>query len=434
MIFFCRVVKWLQVISVVVFFSYIFIFLRSSAVSIPFQNDEISWFFHTKFFKQLFINKDLDNRFWTSYESYDHPQLSKFIFGGYLWMKDKKVFVTRDALEKQWGRWNFYFNPKLSDIQTTSFAPYIRIMREVNVVCVFITLIALSLLFFILFKQWLLSMLLPVFLIHNPIFINSLLRATSDVHMMIFDVLSVLVYVYYLRNKSRWLLILFSFFAALAVSAKLTGFIVILVFIYFELIQFCFSQKYTINLFIRMGSVIGGIFIFWLLFNPALYSNPIQHSIEYFSFRNRQSAILQHFFPEIALINTPKKVQAVFCTLLKPQCGNQFEKGYLTSSFFVNVSLFLLGIVSLTMRMLQRNKNQEYQFISLYFFLSIVVIGLYLPLNSDRYFIPMQISIFLVQFAGIGLIIEFILAKLNPVFKRRGLRQSPRDAWGKILN
>ncbi len=47
----------------------------SRAKTVPLERDEISWYFHTKFFDEAYLKKDLTSSLWYGYESFDHPPI-----------------------------------------------------------------------------------------------------------------------------------------------------------------------------------------------------------------------------------------------------------------------------------------------------------------------------------------------------------------------
>lgn len=368
--------------------------------TIKLQTDEISWFYHIQFFEQLFIKRDVHAFIWQSYESYDHPQLSKYIFGAYVWHKDAHIFQTRDALEKTWGRWQFYFNPKTEYAIGHIFAPYLYWMREVNALFVLATLILLGLLMYVLTHNVFVSMSLSLVLSLNNFFMENMIRATPDAQHIFFMFASFLLYIWFRRRRKAYMLIASSVCAGLAVSAKLTGILIVYTLVSCEVVLYLYRENIW-NVIRNVLCIIGISFLIWDVLNPALYKNPIQNSVRYFSFRNEQSVRLQKAFPSVALETEPSKIYASFCTVLATNCGTNFFDGALFTYGWIN-ALFSIGGVFWLLRLRASEFIQEMNRIVLLFVaVMIIVTMVVLPLNSDRYYIEMQISVWLLEWLGI---------------------------------
>ena len=85
----CMYKKYAYLILIFIFFIFIFFKLQKSHVSYNF--DEVSWFFHAVFFDELFLKHNFDKKFWLSFESFDHPQLSKYILAYIFFPKIKNI-------------------------------------------------------------------------------------------------------------------------------------------------------------------------------------------------------------------------------------------------------------------------------------------------------------------------------------------------------
>lgn len=167
-------------IIVWVIFGFVLLYLGKQLSQVPYHTDEISWFFHTVYYEELFLRGNFKGVIWQSYESYDHPPLAKYVYGQYLYLRDRGVFNKRDELDAKWGRWNFYFDSKLGEIRESEFAPYIQQMREVSLA---LSVLSVSMLYMILMAvggEWWLAMFVSGLLGANRLFQESMLRATSD--------------------------------------------------------------------------------------------------------------------------------------------------------------------------------------------------------------------------------------------------------------
>lgn len=370
----------------------------------PYNGDEISWFFHIKFYEEFFLKRNFDRSVWETYEGYDHPQLSKYMYGGYVYFVRPTVFTERDQLEETYGRWQFYFDPRLGDISRSPFAEYIAIMREVNVVSTWITIVSIALLLYLVGIPPILCLISVLILLRNPLFVVTMLRATSDSHMMVFFMLGFVSWIAYIRSGHLCWIGAFAVFVGLSVSVKLTGIVLFFPFLAYETIMTAFAQQSIIKS-IRTIMIVGITgFLIWFILNPTLYSSPIGNTWEYFSFRTKQSVVLQYFFPQSSLFTLRDRYRAIFCTIVR-DCGESFQKGHITPWNSVNMLLILSGVITIATKAIQFH-DKRYFYIALLFVGVITITGSYLPLDSDRYYLPMLVMVFLCFILGANSLIE----------------------------
>jgi len=373
----------------------IFFSLRCAFLSprIEFNPDEISWFFHTEFFNQL-LKRDIDREFWTSYESYDHPQLSKYIFGGYLFLSDREFFEKRDLLERKWGRWDFYFNPGLGDIKTSEFAPYILRMREINIVFTVGSLMVLYVITLAISGNIFVAVLLPVLLSFNILFHTTMLRATSDAQMVFFVLLSLYGICRNFTAKKLSGLVLSGISIGCAVSAKLTGLITVPVFMIYGFVLVNTHKITVFEVLRRIVVVFSVIGFVWYILNPALYGNYIGGTKEYIDFRNRQSMRLERYFTDEALVSVQSRIYGTFCAVASPACTK--HPGAMTANVYINIVLACIGLAAYVKKI--RNKYDLWP-VFLFILVILTVNTAYLPLDSDRYYLLPVIAMYLL-YAG----------------------------------
>jgi 4-amino-4-deoxy-L-arabinose transferase-like glycosyltransferase len=321
-----------------------------------------------------------------------------------LFIHDKNIFTIRDTLEKKWGRWNFYFNPNFGDIRTNGFAPYILMMREVNFVYTMGTIVLLYIIVLMLTENMFMAGLLSSAITLNGLFVTTMLRATSDAHMIFFVLLSV-----YIMNTEFFKtgfhgFILLGISIGCAVSTKLTGSIIFLIYGCIEYTTIFFRQTnffYAVKRFFIVCFVACTV---WFVSNPGLYKNVLPGTLEYISFRNRQSMKLERYFPDVALTDVDSRVHATFCTLMNPLCATY--SGALTMNVYINIILFIIGCIGLCVKIVQKDMR------ALSALLCILVIftvnTAYLPLDSDRYYLLPVIAVYLIYAVGIAEVMSSI--------------------------
>ena len=369
--------------------------------NVPYYGDEISWFFHIEFFEKLFVQKYISSPTWQTYESYDHPQVSKYFFGAYLYAKNGNIFAIRDRLENIWGRWDFYFNPQLADISKTEFAGYILQMREVSALFTVIAIILLYGITLKLVKNPFISLFVPGIISFHPLFQNTMLRATSDAPMVCFTCLAVYILMTAWYKKSHYATFVLGCILGFAVSSKLTGFLGIGIWAIYELISGIYQKQSWIHIVKRMGITVLGISVIWFGSNPALYTYPLQHSLIYVTFRIRQSILLEQYFTEPALTTIPSRIHATYCTLFDHSCS-----AYVGSIFpfvWLNIIVFLSGITWL-ISMLRKKGHDAILVCSIMVYIIMSVNTVYVPIDHDQYYLLPFICVVIVSCLGIGYI------------------------------
>lgn len=387
--------KYITVFIVCALFIFASIRLTLLSPQVAFNSDEISWFYHTEFFNQLFVKHNLNRQFWTTYESYDHPQLSKYIFGGYLFLQDKNIFTKRDILEQRWGRWNFYFDKNLSDISSTEFAQYIIKMREVNIPFAVGSLIFIFLCLSLSTGNIYIASFIPVLLLFNSLFITTMLRATSDAQMIFFVLLSVWIMCMDFAKKNFPLLLSFGFAVGCAVSVKLTGMIMFAVFVVYEYILIFLHKMKIIDFLKRFATILVTAGFVWFFFNPALYGDFYGGTGEYISFRLKQSVKLERYFNDVALKDTKSRTVATFCSLFNPSCAR--HDGAMTPNVYINSVLFCIGFAVF----LKKCRNTFALWTVFIFIICVLIVNTaYIPLDSDRYYLLPVVVMYMVYAAG----------------------------------
>ena len=385
--------------------------------TVPFHNDEVSWFFHTQFFEQLFLKKSVSGPFWYSYESYDHPQLSKYIFGGYSYLRNRSVFSVRDSLEASYGRWFFYFNPKFSGIAGSLFEKHILIMREMNAMAMIGALFFAYRICSIVSQRRTVSILLPIFLGTNDYFLRMMIRATSDAHMILFSLFACYLIVSRIYKKNWLGSVVLGVTIGCAMSSKLTGILILFVYIVYEGSIFIIEHTIWKKMIKRMSLVLVVFFGTWIINNPTLFVNPFYNTYMYFEFRIRQSIILQEYFTGVALPTIQSKIASTICTLWNNTCAQ--ENGNMTGNVWLSSvwSVLSLGILFWE----TKKGNKRTLLVLVVFYIVMMVNTAYLPLNSDRYFLFPFVVMVIVNIIGL---IDGVSFLLNGIFPQKTLHNA----------
>lgn len=419
--FYARMANKIGLILVSVFVTVFTLYKVFSSVHvIPVHVDEVSWFFHTEFY-QLLLSGNSDSPKWQSYESYDHPQLSKYIYGFYLNQIDKHVVRERQELERTIGRWDFYFNDNFLSEIPLKLRSYIHSMRDINT---FFVIATIGLLWAILWKttshSWV-TFLLPIVLVRNELFMEVMLRATSDAQTLFFINLSWYILLQYIENKKYLHITFFGIISAIAISSKLSGLISSMTYGMYTIFSILLERNLAYKkIVLHTISVIMLICTIWIVVNPALYSNSYHNSYRYITFRQKQSKIFQLRYPEISLHTMASKGFALWCTVFSPGCTGSFSKSYLTPYWAMNTSLAIIGLGYMLLQMYHRRRLHIFLLNSCFSYMSIVLVLVYAPVYMDRYFLNISSMIAFLQVLGIFAITshsgKLLYKKITPPF------------------
>ncbi len=386
---------------------------------VPMHTDEVSWFFHIDAFKKAVIEKDITSDFWQSYESYDHPPLVKYIYGVYMWTRDAHVFMERDVLEHEWGRWAIYTNAHFIDEGFPVFRSYILRLRDINWFALMGTLVGFYVFLVTFYVHWVVAMTGVIFLAHNSLFLQEMIHATSDAYMVCFMIWSLVLYMVGMQKKNDALIYAAFFLSAASVSSKLSGIVSCIVLCTYKLAQIISEERKRKNMAIQTLLMVCVIFGVWVAINPTLYTAPIKNTILYATFRIDQTQRIAYLDQDSALPDIASRVRAVWCTLVQHDCVGFFEKGTFTVVFGINALLILGGLFYLFQHSASRHKERLLVFIFL--FVTIVWTTWFIPLHYGRYYLPIQIGVFFISTCGIEtirLITLQILKNKTPVFRR----------------
>jgi hypothetical protein len=381
------------------------------SLHVPYNLDEISWFFHTQFYEELFLHRNIQKEVWDSYEAFDHPPLVKYIFGAYLHLQFPQLSNERRMFVTKFGRWGFYYNPMLQNVEKSPFALYIGQMREVNIVATVITIIFVI----ILLQQMQIHVVFQgvavLLLLRNRIFLVSMISAQPDAWMTCLLFFSFLLFFIYVRQQKFIYLVFASLIAGLSTAAKLTGVVLLPVFVFYEIFNGCFEGKSLCSIIKHSIVIIGCTIISWSILNPTLYFSPIRNSIRYFQFRVTQSQKNQYFAQESNLPTVSSRLYAVYCSLISHDCANEPQQGHSTESTIVNIVLLFFGLVYVLRGGYGKRykaSSRLYMLFGLLLYCVFTITMIYLPTNSIQYFLQMTLFIIILQCFGLQQLYNFV--------------------------
>ncbi len=388
----------------VVLVIYIAAIVFPHARSLPYDADEISWFYHTRYF-DLLKKGDITHSSWQSLDAYDHPPVSKYAFGAYLRIYFGDYSRIRENLRSTYGEWSEV--PRSAIDMDQTYGPFIQRMRETSAFSVVLILLLLSLLTLRLTHNILIALCNALLLVYNEPFLDAMLRAVSDSHYLLLLCTSVMFFILYMNNRRISLLAISSILGALAFSSKLTGaifFLIIPLVLCAEAFLWRIRGKKLISSLLVVYAC--GI-VTWFIVNPTLYPSPIYNT--YWFFVMRQSIMdfqmyQPHIIPEV-LRNVSDKANAFVCTFINYYGTKGCYNLNLTPFAFVNLILFMSGL-GLLLKRFMSTKDREAFFIVVLLYLSTFFIAWQLRFNWGRYFLPILLLFSTVSSCGLyGMIV-----------------------------
>lgn len=418
--------------------------------------DEILWVARSYHF-ELFVNGDFNNPLWENYNSYDEPKLAEYFFGAVIfpkYLKAKKAigkidydyitFLIDHNLYPFFSEEEGVFYKNYKNKQTNHIAlrkgdygtpevlglkygegisktiDLIYTARRANVVLLALSVIVVYFLARVIFGNTI-AVLSALFYGFDNLVVRSGLVAHSEaLFLFLFNLgLLFLVLRFGKRKKGLMTVLLFSVAAALCTATKLNGLMLIIffnIFIFFEVITLCIKEN-----FLAAGKSLSQLLLVNLLsfaifvsLHPFLYKNPLQETIFLYTYRGGHTQNVARTLSEIHLPNFSSRIMAMYKKF--------FIKGDIIQEtplvYLMKFPLFLLGAgVSLMKGFRRKTKNREIKVILALFVMVQIMMGLYLLLDWDRYYVPLAPFFALFQAVGVWWLIRLIGFPLLKIFK-----------------
>jgi len=402
------------------------------------HSDEHSWIYRGIIgFDLYFMKRDFKNPLWQEYFGYDQPKLGEFIYGAFNWgmygkdtnnVLQKTDFtqgLKENDLRKFWskGLWwiDYEGENQLSKIpEKWKDAYMIKVKnRYVGVLFGLGVFVWVFLIGRLISGYWvgLISMIL---LAQNSLVFKEFRFAMVD-SILLFFIFGTIYWFMILRSKKfqdkrkRILIVLLcGLFSGSAASVKLNGFMVLILIGLWQVLNYIYALfRGTTERLIKEMKLLGEVMVisvinllmFYIL-NPYIWKNPID---KFFSMIIRRVNILKIFryiFPEESYSSFWESIRAIFGEIV--WAGGEYNFFNNRSLQLIDVILFILGLNYLIYFSFKKKDLVVKMF--LFFFLGILVImGNYLTINWERYFLPIMPFIAIIE--GIGLVKTFNFVK-----------------------
>jgi hypothetical protein len=390
---------------------------------VPFHEDEHVYINRAIFF-DLYYKKDFDSFLWHSFES-DYSKLPDLIYGATL-VSHKKMSVQSymslvDFNTDANGRnsWNVRYSQEYKPMSELPDEIYkriepVRMARSASLFFSIGSLICIFLIWWVL-NDWLAGLVALLLAGFHPLFVYVTLNVMGDGPLVFFSILTFLFSLLYIRAllKKEYTLGLASVIGlslGLAISSKLNGLFSLIYIL--GLLIFLALQKNQKKQVVNIG--LGLLFVILICFNtillttPQIWEKPISGFLEMIQTRSAIIEAQQRMFASDALHTLPERLVAV------SQWVFSWHDGY--GKFppkWENVTVFLIGIFALVSKVTKKSVDNEikhYQQLLKSFLAWVVIIGgmttALLPLNWNRYYLPIVLVVIMTQAFGISFLIK----------------------------
>lgn len=464
-----------------VFLKYVFfpivifiVFLRIYISLIPTvtirYGDEHDWIWRSYHF-DLLLKKDFTNNSWNTAK--DQPTLAEYIYGIVLYPKYLQELKKHNGIYKYEEFLidnNFYifeqdtygdyknkvtkfinWDPELSggiensvqsliDKYSAEFKKTIDIVLTARIPNAFFLALTAILVYYIAIYtfNWITAVLSSVLFGFNSFVINVSLRAQADGLFMFLFCLSVLLLLLMRNYKNRIIYILFfAISIGLITQTKING---VMMGIFYNIYILTIAARDFIKK--RYAGLLNNIksflivniiaFSVFVILNPFLYSNPFKNTFKMYQWRNNVTNKQMIKYSDNALPTFGERIKSIYDYYLKPSkietyrnfnrlifLDNAYSKRKLYYSIFIK-TLSMLGLVLFAKRLIRQFQKKKIDNASLLFLLFLftqIVMGFYLKLNFDKYYI--QLALFFSLFPSIAidwLLCKFLIKKSeNPI-------------------
>lgn len=363
------------------------------------------------YFGDLFLTRDTSSTLWFEYPGFDLPPLTKYL----VW---SGLVAGGDARPGPAAMRAWYANTA-SRFETPDS---LRHARNPIALCGLVTVIATGLVA----RRWrgnVAAILAMLLLTIHPLFRTHARRAMADVPTEMGVILAVLAFLPLVNGQKPWLrrTIMAGLATGLAASSKLNGLLAGIVFLAWAIVELKRGNVKCLGRLLVAGVIGAGLFI-WL--NPFLYGTPgglgaantkifaemgLVDRLKYMlDHRISVSAAGQKTFPHDALPTLADKAKAIVIqgfgrfSPFGPRPDDSRTRYQWRQDWPALVWLpWVLAGAWLALFKQEVNEQKIGRLIFIYWLVSLVVVGAFLPLAWNRYFLPLAVpSILLAAGAG----------------------------------
>jgi hypothetical protein len=411
---------WLKFILLVNIIFFIVAVYFSSLKQKQFYLDEYFFLRKAYFFDLFFIKHDFADKRWLE-DEFNQPRLGPYIYGTVYHLngiKDIDAWQKNLELNDLEINGELWFNSFLKNYPhelPAQLTPFVNLLYQARKMALLFTCGIFIIIFYfgLLNKNFLFTMLSVFLLANNYLMLKLGGAAMTDSFQLFFFSLSLVLSYYYLKSffNQKWRRLLWLSFAigvnsALAAGVKVTGIMGIIFFMGIVVVLALINLANKPNkpnlanwhkLIISLAIALATFFILFVFINPQLYHQPFTSFWQMFTNRWQVAEELRLAERGLPVNSHLEAVKFIFSRLLLPH--NAFGNfGFLP---FADI-LLLIGGLSLLVKQLFGNwykrKTLGWEFIVLTWFLTtLICLTIYLKNDWDRYYLPLESAITLIQ-------------------------------------
>ena len=377
------------------------------------------------YFGDLFITGSIHSPLWFEYPAYDLPPLTKYL----VW----SGLVTGGDPRPGPSAMRSWYSDTSKRFETVSS---LRHARQPIALCGLITVLATGLIA----QRWrgnLVAICSMILVTIHPLFRTHARRSMADIPTEMGVALALLAFMPIVgKQKPAWRMVILGGIATgLAASSKLNGLLAGIVLIAWALAGIEQNRNRIRGIVcMLLAGIIGATF--FILLNPFFYSypqgikDPSLNTISEMGLWGRIKFVIDHrvgvssqgqkSFPNDALTTIPDKAKALVVQGFgrfspfgpRPDDSRIRYEFRQDGSALIWLPLVIFGAV---VAFRDTGKYQNGRLILIYWICSIIVVGSFLPLAWNRYYLPIVIPSIILASGGIGWAMEYLKTKLGPL-------------------
>lgn len=427
---------FLKILLAVSLFAWLSFHLYQMKSVVPFHEDEHVYMNRTIFF-DLYLQKNFTDPIWFRFEN-DYSKLPDLLYGAALTLHTgtstqtylSRVKFNEDLIDRR--SWNVRYSQEYKPLSQLPKEIYervepVRVARWVSWGLTIGSLVCVMAIGWVL-GDWLAGVLAAGMLGFHPLFVYVMLTAMGDAPLIFFSSLTLLLSLVWLRALRSgqyhfgWAMVL-GITVGLAVSSKLNGvFSAVSVIGLFCLATFWSQEKKKMReaglAFLIMSMTCVNTL---LLLTPQIWSHPISGFMDMIHQRNEIARNQQEWFSSDALLTFTDRLEIALLWLFS------WHDGY--GDFPVQweqVGLFLAGILTLGSKLkhiLDKKSLSLHAQLLIAFLLWVSCVGgltlVSIPLNWNRYYLPMVLIVIMIQATGASFLAQFSIEQLQNLGQRK---------------
>lgn len=412
-------------VLIIVFFIFCFIFLWNSFKLVPFHQDEFV-FLDRSFTVELLVNKEFDHQIWSSYIGYDQPKLAEFVYGANLLYLSEgrgvKEYLSSYGFyddKLKFGKEKWWVKSSGKEVESLSAEVQKKLIpvlesRRISLLLSFGCII-LMFLIGVKLRGLIFGLLSAGLLFENRLFLGTALRAMADSFLLFFLLLTFYLSLFFIeRVKSKknenltGLSVGIGMSTGLAMASKLNGGLGLIYFFILFIALMLFgrlNKEKEWRLIKALAIIIIALFLVFILFNPFTWGQPVKNSLFMFSHRINMG-VRQGLYSRRLLVSLMDKLIGVYESVFSP-----LRDYGLLQRLFIGTAFFIIGLFTLVERLLKSKKaNLIGQDLALVLWAVVVLITvvIYIPMDWERYYLPIFPGVILVQLMGIFGVVKWL--------------------------